>query len=201
MIKRREKTKRENVHLGVEIFEKRYQARDFNGHILAEFTSSAVKSSRYYTFIPLWIKSILIIWNPRFSSWSRRPAFAPIYGNQYSSQQSSWTNASSQYHSLAAGNNASSGSAQINKRGGSDGDTVLANNVRKEKRQYKKRKHKNQRDKPPYPTPGNCPLISWPRNSPARYFCFYNFWNVESSICRTNSRCHGVVRWGRTGCQ
>lgn len=50
MIKRREKTKRENVHLGVEIFEKRYQARDFNGHILAEFTSSAVKSSRYHTF-------------------------------------------------------------------------------------------------------------------------------------------------------
>lgn len=51
MIKRREKTKREHVHLGIEIFEKRYQARDFNGHILAEFTSSAVKSSRYYTSI------------------------------------------------------------------------------------------------------------------------------------------------------
>lgn len=105
-------------------------------------------------------KSISIIQNPRFSFCSRRPAFAPIYGNQYSSQQSSWTNASSQFHSLAAGNNASTGSAQINKRGGSDGDTALANNVRKEKRQYKKRKHKNQRDKPPYPTPGNFRLIS-----------------------------------------
>lgn len=51
MIKRREKTKREHVHLGVEIFEKRFQSRDFNGHLLAEFTSSAVKSSRYYTSI------------------------------------------------------------------------------------------------------------------------------------------------------
>lgn len=51
MIKRREKTKREHVHLGIEIFEKRYQARDFNGHLVAEFTTSAVKSSRYYTSI------------------------------------------------------------------------------------------------------------------------------------------------------
>lgn len=50
MIKRREKTKREHVHLGIEIFEKRYQARDFNGHLVAEFTNTAVKSSRYFNF-------------------------------------------------------------------------------------------------------------------------------------------------------
>lgn len=46
MIKRREKTKREHVHLGIEIFEKRYQAKDFNGYLLAEYTNNAVKSSR-----------------------------------------------------------------------------------------------------------------------------------------------------------
>lgn len=158
MIKRREKTKREHVHLGIEIFEKRFQARDFNGHLLAEFTSSAVKTSRYYTPKKLDAvvqpKRLILIKIHRF--WSCRPAFAPIYGNQYSSQQSNqpWSNAGSQFHSMAAGNNASSGSAPINKRGGSDGDVALANNIRKEKRQYKKRKHKTQRDKPPYPTPG-----------------------------------------------
>lgn len=47
MIKRREKTKREHVHLGIEIFEKRYQAKDFNGYLLAEYTNNAVKTSRY----------------------------------------------------------------------------------------------------------------------------------------------------------
>lgn len=47
MIKRREKTKREHVHLGIEIFEKRYQAKDFNGYLLAEYTNNAVKSSRF----------------------------------------------------------------------------------------------------------------------------------------------------------
>lgn len=47
LIKRREKTKREHVHLGIEIFEKRFQAKDYNGHLLAEFTNSTVKSSRY----------------------------------------------------------------------------------------------------------------------------------------------------------
>ena len=47
MIKRREKTKREDLHLGIEIFEKRYQSKDFNGQMLAEYTNMAVKSSRY----------------------------------------------------------------------------------------------------------------------------------------------------------
>lgn len=50
MIKRREKTKREDVHLGIEIFEKRYQAKDFNGQLLAEYSNVAVKSSRYVQF-------------------------------------------------------------------------------------------------------------------------------------------------------
>ena len=46
MVKRREKTKREQLHLSVEIFEKRYQARDFSGSVLSELNSS-IKSSRY----------------------------------------------------------------------------------------------------------------------------------------------------------
>lgn len=81
-----------------------------------------------------------------------RLAFAPLYGNHYSGQSNQWSNSGSQYHLLGMGN--ASASAQNNKRGSSDIDAVLGTN-RKEKRQYKKRKHKNQREKPPYPVPGN----------------------------------------------
>lgn len=49
LIKRREKTKREHVHLGIEIFEKRYQAKDFNGYLLNEYQNNAVKNSRFAT--------------------------------------------------------------------------------------------------------------------------------------------------------
>lgn len=47
MVKRREKSKREILHLGIEIFEKRYQSRDFSGQLLAEFTSNVAKQARY----------------------------------------------------------------------------------------------------------------------------------------------------------
>lgn len=43
MVKRREKTKREQLHLGIEIYEKRYHAKDFAGQLLAEYTTSATK--------------------------------------------------------------------------------------------------------------------------------------------------------------
>jgi enhancer of polycomb-like protein len=43
MVKRREKTKREELQLSIEIYEKRYQAKDFSGQLLAEFTSAATK--------------------------------------------------------------------------------------------------------------------------------------------------------------
>lgn len=80
-----------------------------------------------------------------------------MYGNQYSSQHSNqaWTNSGAQYHSLA-GNNATSGlTPAVLKRSGGDIDAAILNaSSRKEKRQYKKRKHKTQRDKPPYTTPG-----------------------------------------------
>lgn len=46
MIKRREKSKREQTHLSLEIFEKRYQARDFSGQLFSEFTSNVAKNSR-----------------------------------------------------------------------------------------------------------------------------------------------------------
>lgn len=51
LIKRREKTKREHLHLSIEIFEKRYQSRDFSGHLLTEYTSNAVKATRYTRLI------------------------------------------------------------------------------------------------------------------------------------------------------
>ncbi|KAF5304769.1 hypothetical protein FQA39_LY09546 [Lamprigera yunnana] len=85
LIKKREKMKREFVHLTVEVFEKRYQAKDFSGSIVSEL--SAIKSSR--------------------------PAFTPIFHNHYNQ---GWSTKS-----------------------------ILKDEIipRKEKRQYKKRKHKS----------------------------------------------------------
>lgn len=61
LVKRREKIKREYVHLTIEVFEKRYQAKDFTGAILSEL--SILKTSR--------------------------PAFTPIFQNHYTNQN--WT--------------------------------------------------------------------------------------------------------------
>lgn len=74
-----------------------------------------------------------------------RSAFTPLYGNQYSGQQSNqyWPNSS--YHSSSAGNTVGIPTSLLNKHGNNDVDGSLNN--RKEKRQYKKRKHKNQREK------------------------------------------------------
>lgn len=47
MIKRREKSKREQFHLGIEIFEKRFHSRDFSGQLLSEFTTNVTKNQRY----------------------------------------------------------------------------------------------------------------------------------------------------------
>ncbi|KAJ8679396.1 hypothetical protein QAD02_015183 [Eretmocerus hayati] len=87
MVKRREKTKREHLHLTIEVYEKRYQAQDFSGQLLQEV--SALKTSR--------------------------PAFAPLFTNQFGAHQN-WAN-------KVCGK-----------------DEVVP---RKEKRQYKKRKHKS----------------------------------------------------------
>lgn len=88
LIKRRENTKRELLHLTIEIYEKRYQANDMSGQLLAEV--SAMKSSR--------------------------PAFAPLFTNQFGihNHTTNWVKSSKE-------------------------DLT----PRKEKRQYKKRKHKS----------------------------------------------------------
>ncbi|KAG8292954.1 Glycosyltransferase 64 protein C4 [Homalodisca vitripennis] len=62
LVKRRENSKRELLHLTVEIFEKRFQAQDFSGQLLAEV--SAMKASR--------------------------PAFAPLFTNQFN-HGTSWS--------------------------------------------------------------------------------------------------------------
>lgn len=185
LIKRREKTKREHVHLGVEIFEKRYQARDYNGHLLAEFTNSAVKSSRYASNLLNKIHKEAVDQSIDTTFSLSRPAFAPLYGNQYSSQHSNqaWTNSGAQYHSLA-GNNATSGLTQAAlKRGGGDIDAAILNaSSRKEKRQYKKRKHKTQRDKPPYTAPGKYSI-----NQKIFRFFFGKSNVCDRNICRSSS--------------
>lgn len=88
LVKRREKAKREHVHLTIEIFEKRFRAKDFSGQIVQEVSSQSVKQVH-------------------------RPAFQPIFHNHYANQ--TWANkAILKEESLP----------------------------RKDKRQYKKRKHK-----------------------------------------------------------
>lgn len=156
MVKRREKTKREQLHLSIEIFEKRYQAKDFSGHLLNEYTSNAVKSAAARYLLLLSHRCHIVLCNIEFIH-THRPAFAPIYANQFSHSSSSVAQSSplpwagnhhqflaQQYHSVTAGANI--------KR---EVDVASSCSGRKEKRQYKKRKHKTtQRDKP-YPSPGN----------------------------------------------
>lgn len=86
LVKRREKTKRELLHLTIEVYEKRYQAKDFSGSMLAEVSTKP----------------------------SSRLAFTQLFPNHYSNQ--SWAN-----------------------------KAIIKDEIvpRKEKRQYKKRKHKN----------------------------------------------------------
>ncbi|XP_067004154.1 enhancer of polycomb homolog 1 [Anabrus simplex] len=87
LVKRREKSKRELLHLTIEVYEKRYQANDFSGQLLAEV--SALKATR--------------------------PAFTPLFTNQFGVNHQTWPNKVSSKDEVAP---------------------------RKEKRQYKKRKHK-----------------------------------------------------------
>ncbi|KAL1140417.1 hypothetical protein AAG570_000349 [Ranatra chinensis] len=87
LVKRRENTKRQLLYVTIQLYEKRYQANDLSGALLAEV--SALKSSR--------------------------PAFTPLYTNQYTPNHSTWP-------------------IKPPKE-----EVGLS---RKEKRQYKKRKHK-----------------------------------------------------------
>lgn len=116
----------------------------------------------------------------RFLSSSFRPAFAPIYANQYSHSSSSavqpatpqWSGnhhqfSAQQYHSVTSGGSGagSTGAGHGSNVSGSgtatagshkrEGDVISSNSSRKEKRQYKKRKHKTQQRDKPYPSPGD----------------------------------------------
>lgn len=134
MIKKREKTKREQLHLTIEVVEKRYQARDFSGQLQAEYLAQVAKSTT-------------------------RPAFAPLYSNQYShmsqspSPQHQWSGVGSGAGGL---NHYGSVGGGLNKRDMESLNGGLGSGSRKEKRQYKKRKHKHtQREKQRlYSSPG-----------------------------------------------
>lgn len=127
MIKRREKIKREQLHLGIEIYEKRYQTQDFNGQLLSEFTANATKASR--------------------------PAFAPIYSNQYSAHHTALSGSTGAAGTSGSGtyHGPSSSSSQFHHAVGASSnkrDSESLSSSRKEKRQYKKRKHKIQKERP-----------------------------------------------------
>lgn len=105
----------------------------------------AIRSHASHTHINQICKYVKLIYAFQLSN-QYRSAFAPLYGNQYSGQQSNqyWSNSGSHYGSSG---NATGMSSLLNKHSGNDIDGTLHNNNRKEKRQYKKRKHKNQREK------------------------------------------------------
>lgn len=52
MVKRREKFKREIVHFGIEVYEKRYQLADFSGHVINE-VNAQVKQQPRANYTPL----------------------------------------------------------------------------------------------------------------------------------------------------
>lgn len=152
MIKRREKSKREQTHLSLEIFEKRYQARDFNGQLFSEFTSNVAKNSR--------------------------PAFAPLYTNQYShSTLSGGTTTPNQYstggHHYNSSQYISGGPTKrdLDVLPGSSG-VASSSSSRKEKRQYKKRKHKSSRDHKQACSTSSSSYHHQQQNSPGTIFVF-----------------------------
>lgn len=94
----------------------------------------------------------------QYFHYSSSPAFAPLYGNQYShSQQQPNQNWPSSQYAGTANNSSALNAISISKRGDVDSTASNNKNSQKEKRPYKKRKHKNQREKLPYPSPGNLP--------------------------------------------
>jgi hypothetical protein len=151
MVKRREKTKREELQLSIEIYEKRYQAKDFSGQLFAEYTSAATKLRCDST-------STNIETRTHLPTLTYRPAFAPLYSNQYhhqhssnmsSSQHNQWNSSSQNYANLHINH------LQNNKR---EFDGISTSSSRKEKRQYKKRKHK-------------APREIKPSNEPFTFYC------------------------------
>lgn len=143
MVKRREKMKKDDLQLNIEIYEKRYQAKDFSGQLMSEYTAVATKSRYEFKFKSQFdnklSQKLFVLC---------RPAFAPLYSNQYYnhhlssnsiSQNNQWNNSSSQNYANMHLNH----HHLQNKR---DFDGMSTSSSRKEKRQYKKRKHKTQRE-------------------------------------------------------
>ncbi|KAH8321395.1 hypothetical protein KR074_003760 [Drosophila pseudoananassae] len=135
MVRRREETKRDHLRMTVNIFEKRVEMRDFNGAVYSEL------NAQYKT---------------------TRPAYNPLYTNQYSQGTAAVGTAGAILAALptgllpsgvgAAGNanvygsasqylNTSNLTMEAINSGSGNGSS------RKEKRPYKKRKHKLPRDK------------------------------------------------------
>lgn len=49
MVKRREKMKKDDLQLSIDIYDKRFQSKDFTGQLLAEYTAATTKT-RYIFF-------------------------------------------------------------------------------------------------------------------------------------------------------
>jgi enhancer of polycomb-like protein len=130
--------KKDDLQLSIDIYEKRYQAKDFTGQLLQEYTAATTKSRYLIKFSDM--KLSILTYSIIF-----RPAFAPLYSNQYYHNTSSnlvshstqW-NSSQNYPSIHLNHH-----HLQNKR---DFDGMSTSSSRKEKRQYKKRKHKTQRE-------------------------------------------------------
>lgn len=64
MVKNREKFKREVVHCGIEVYERRYQLSDYSGSIINEIASQ-VKQQPRLTFGPLSTSQAPNVWLPQ----------------------------------------------------------------------------------------------------------------------------------------
>lgn len=60
MVKRREKMKKDDLQLSIDIYEKRYQAKDFTGQLLQEYTAATTKSRYFIKFINTKMSNLII---------------------------------------------------------------------------------------------------------------------------------------------
>lgn len=140
MVKRREKMKKDDLQLSIDIYDKRFQSKDFTGQLLAEYTAATTKT-RYFYIIRLNLSKMY--WKFTHS----RPAFAPIYSNQfYHHTTSNLASHSNQWNSTSSTQNYSGIHLNHHLQSKRDFDGMSTSSSRKEKRQYKKRKHKAQRE-------------------------------------------------------
>lgn len=127
LVKRREKTKREVVLLTLEVVEKRYAARDFSGAVAAEAAAAACAQ---------------LMRQRTGATGGARPAFQPLFHNHhhYAQQQQHM----GQYGGVQAGGSGQQGVYADGRVISGGNKAILKDEVicRKERRQYKKRKHK-----------------------------------------------------------